>query len=282
MNALYNEIDRFCCDWLSNLMDENLITPGKIDDRSIVDLGPDDVAGFERVHFFAGIGTWDFVLSAAKWGDRPIWTGSCPCQPFSVAGARKGFADERDLWPELKRLIAKRMPPVIAGEQSANAAQWLSRLRSDLEALGYAVGAMPIEAASAGAYHYRDRYFFVADYDFECASEEWQQRSREFLRTGCDPENLIGSLEHLPSLGWGERWTEDELRSRGGSASCASLGDCQLIECPDGKWRPLPPPGVRWLGTGVSARVAKLRAIGNAIDWRPAAEFIQAFAECRP
>src|SRR5688572_9073782 len=104
MTAYYNEIDRFCCDWLSNLMDAELITPGKIDDRSIIDVRPDDLAGFERVHFFAGIGGWDHSLNLAGWSGR-AWTGSCPCQPFSLAGLRAGFDDTRDLWPAWFNLI---------------------------------------------------------------------------------------------------------------------------------------------------------------------------------
>lgn len=73
MKAYYNEIDRYCCDWLQNLMDAELITPGKIDDRSIHDVSPDDLHGFERVHLFAGIAGWDLALNMAEWGDSPVW-----------------------------------------------------------------------------------------------------------------------------------------------------------------------------------------------------------------
>lgn len=112
MNTFYNEIDPFCCAWLSNLMDAGHITPGKIDDRSIRDVRPDDVRGFERVHFFAGIGIWDHALTAAGWRGE-VWTGSCPCQPFSVAGAGRGTDDERHLWPEFYRLISECRPDAI-------------------------------------------------------------------------------------------------------------------------------------------------------------------------
>ena len=96
IRAFYNEIDPFCCAWLSNLMDAGLITPGTIDDRSILALRPEDLRGYDRAHLFAGIGVWDYALTRAGWPDdgRVTWTGSCPCQPLSGAGQRKGHADE--------------------------------------------------------------------------------------------------------------------------------------------------------------------------------------------
>lgn len=75
--ALYNDTDRACCAWLSNLMDAGLIAPGRIDDRPIQDISPGELAGFRRVHFFAGIGGWERALQLAGWpAERPVWTGS--------------------------------------------------------------------------------------------------------------------------------------------------------------------------------------------------------------
>lgn len=316
--AYYNEIEPYAAEWLKNLISKGLVAPGDVDTRSIVDVRPSDLIGYTQCHFFAGIGLWSLALRVAGWPDsRPVWTGSCPCQPFSVAGSKKGFADERDLWPQFHGLIEKRLPPVVFGEQSANAAEWLNRVRGNLEAVGYAVGAIPVEAASAGADHYRDRFWFVADYDLQCPGEGREQRSGQLGGSGSAPQDhpctvpngdgqrLEGdqpsdptmvrrrpaypgradphrALVDRPSIGWGEGWTEHEFRSRGFTAAVAGIGDGQFIECPDGKWRRLPPPGVRWLGTGVPARVAKLRAIGNAIDWRPASEVIRAYLDARP
>ena len=67
MKAYYNEIDGFCCNWLSNLMDAGHITPGKIDDRSIENVSPEDLQGYERAHFFAGIAGWELALNWAGW-----------------------------------------------------------------------------------------------------------------------------------------------------------------------------------------------------------------------
>src|SRR6516162_8666216 len=164
MRAFYNEIDSYCCDWLSNLMDAGCITVGKIDDRSIVDVFPDDVRGYERCHFFAGIGGWDYALSLCGYAG-PVWTGSCPCQPFSAAGKGKGADDERHLWPAWFSLIRECRPARVFGEQveAAIGWGWLDAVFSDLEAEGYACGAAVLPACSVGAPHIRQRVWFVAD-----------------------------------------------------------------------------------------------------------------------
>ena len=96
--AYYNEADRFRCDWLENQMREDLIAEGDIDGRSIAEVRAADLAGFRHCHFFAGgIGAWAHALDLAGWRDDvEVWTGSCPCTPFAVAGKRRGFADQGD------------------------------------------------------------------------------------------------------------------------------------------------------------------------------------------
>ena len=99
MIAYYNEIDPFAAEWLRNLIAAGHVMAGDVDERSIVEVSADDLAGYDRCHFFAGIAGWDLALQLAGWEDRPVWTGSCPCQPLSSAGQRKGHADKRHLWP---------------------------------------------------------------------------------------------------------------------------------------------------------------------------------------
>lgn len=79
IKAYYNEYDKNAVAWLKQLIKDKLITDGDVDDRSILDVSPDDLKGYDRVHFFAGIGGWDLALNLAGWGDRPVMTGSCPC-----------------------------------------------------------------------------------------------------------------------------------------------------------------------------------------------------------
>lgn len=252
MTAYYNEINPYAAQWLRNLVSKNMIAPGDVDERSIVDVKPDDLKGYAQCHFFAGIGGWSYALRLAGWEDgRHVWTGSCPCQPFSAIGTRKGFDDERHLWPELKRLVEKRRPTVFFGEQSANAAEWLRLVRSDMETMDYAMGAIPIEAASAGADVLGDRFWFVASTDITelCGQPSARQQ----------PQHQSDQVPHPLHAGRSDNWRRGQ----------------------DGKLRRVN-PGVHWMAHGVSARMGKISGFGNAIDPRPAAEVIGAYMEIAP
>lgn len=166
MKVYYNENDSFAAAWLRELIAAGVLPDGYVDERSIEDVTGDDLGQFGQCHFFAGIGGWPLALRLAGWpDDRPVWTGSCPCQPFSVAGKRGGTADKRHLWPEFLRLIAQCRPANVIGEQVASKAGrgWLAGVRANLEELEYAVGAADLCAAGAGAPHIRQRLYWVAD-----------------------------------------------------------------------------------------------------------------------
>lgn len=162
----YNEHDPFAAAWLRELIAAGHIAFGVVDERSIEDVLPSEVMQFKQCHWFAGVGVWSYALRRAGWADdRPVWTGSCPCQPFSAAGKGDGFADERHLWPAFYHLIAQCKPAKIFGEQVASKAvdAWIDLVHADLEAVGYAFGSVPFPSAGIGAPHIRDRNFWVAD-----------------------------------------------------------------------------------------------------------------------
>jgi len=149
-STYYNEHDPFAAEWLRELIKAGHIAPGVVDERSIEDVAPNYLDGFLQCHFFAGIGGWSLALRRAGWpDDRPIWTGSCPCQPFSAAGKGLGFADERHLWPAWFHLISECRPAAIFGEQVASKATgpWFDLVQADLEAMGYAFGCVPFPAS---------------------------------------------------------------------------------------------------------------------------------------
>ena len=165
MTAYYNEHDPYAAAWLRNLIAAGLIAPGHVDDRSIEEVHADDLRGFTQCHFFAGIGGWSFALRLAGWDDaRPVWTGSCPCQPFSEAGERKGFEDERHLWPMWFDLVRQCRPPIMFGEQVPEAIKlaWFDAVANDLEGEGYAVGAAVLSGCLVEARQERERLWFVA------------------------------------------------------------------------------------------------------------------------
>ena len=181
----YNEIDPYAAQWLRNLIAAGHIAHGIVDERSITDVKPFDLAGYTQCHFFAGIGVWSHALRQSGWPDsRPVWTGSCPCQPFSAAGNQKGTADERHLWPVWFNLIRECRPPVIFGEQVEAAIRhgWLDLVQTDLEGEDYACGAVGIPAAGVGAPHIRQRLWFMADntrVGQSGVSGRWQTRVTE-------------------------------------------------------------------------------------------------------
>lgn len=204
----YNEFDPFAAAWLRELIKGGHIAAGDVDERSITDVRADDLRGYTQCHFFAGIGVWSYALRRAGWPDtRPVWTGSCPCQPFSAAGKRGGFSDERHLWPEFYRLISQCRPASVFGEQvaSKDGLAWLGTVYADLENADYAVGAADLCAAGVGAPHIRQRLWFTAralvDANGDRRDGRWPSGSAE---EGRQPRPKLGGQLHRGLEGSGD------------------------------------------------------------------------------
>lgn len=288
MTAYYNEIDPAAAQWLRNLIEAGHIAPGYVDERSIEDVYPSDLRGFTQCHFFAGIGVWSYALRSAGWSDdRPVWTGSCPCQPFSAAGKGAGFDDERHLWPAFHHLIKECKPSAILGEQvaSKDADAWIDLVHADVEALGYAFGAVPFPSAGVGAPHIRDRLYWVAYADNK-RLERWRGMRERAAECVAGQIGLVGGMadtgqqrregEHALLLGVQPgRDAQDSVEAAGSGPVNGFWRDADWLACRDGKWRPVE-PGTQPLVDGAPARVVRLRAYGNAIN----AQAAQAFIEC--
>ena len=95
-------------------------------------------------------------------GSVDIICGGYPCQPFSLAGVRRGDKDDRHLWPEMLRIIQAVRPTWVCGENVAgHISMGLDEVLSDLEAEGYKTRCFVIPAVAADAHHRRDRCWIV-------------------------------------------------------------------------------------------------------------------------
>lgn len=298
MPAYYNENNAYCAEWLRNLIAAGHIAAGDVDERSIEDVAPDDLAGYGQCHFFAGIGGWSYALRLAGVPDDvPVWTGSCPCQPFSVAGKQRGVQDERHLWPVWFRLISQRRPAIIVGEQvaSSDARAWLDGVCADLEDADYACAAANLCAAGVGAPHIRQRLYWCARVGMangnsdgrEAAPVNELHHAQHHAESRCGAGLLAyaGSPRHEGRIYGGAYQERQALHGHSGRDGTTCDGwrcdspwrDASHVFCRDGKWRPIEPCTFP-LADGVPARVGRLRAYGNAIVPQVAAAFVRAVA----
>ena len=317
MSNYYNEFEPYAAQWIRNLIKAGHIPDGEVDERSITEVQPEDLEFFTQCHFFAGIAGWSLAARLASWpDDRELWTGSAPCQPYSVAGKQLGADDERDLWPHYFRLIAANRPAVCMGEQVAAAIgkNWLDRVFADLEGVGYACGATVLPACAVDAPHRRDRLWFVAGRELLADADgsrseaglsaphgRLQGHAEVFDDRGDGCAGLrrerdgraVGTLGDTNILRLGERSERASADERGGASASEGAVDvghagrdgawdsAGWLIGHDGKARRVE-PSICLLANGVPARVGRLRAYGNAIVPQVAAEIIKAWMDVRP
>lgn len=316
--AYYNDTNKAACAVMRELIADGVIAPGDVDDRSIEDVQPDDLRGYAQCHFFAGGGLWSVAARLAGWPDeRPLWTGSCPCQPFSVAGKGAGKDDPRHLWPHFLRLIRTGRPPVVMGEQVAGKAgyDWFDGVRADLAGENYAGRAVDIPALAVDAPHERNRLYWLAVGNAHdprqlesqghlagrgrrplhanalSVDDGFSDRQRQSIDKVCTGRNAADDADALGvDLVDTDHERREELRGaepiraeqprleRATGRNGSFWSDAEWIVCHDGKARRTK-SGLPLLVDGFPGRVDLWSIAGNAISPVLAAEVIAAFLD---
>ena len=213
-----------------------------------------------------------FTLNGADYAGVDLLTGGFPCQPFSVAGKRRGAEDERAIWPEMLRVIREAKPTWIIGENVAGIVTMeLDNILSDLEGIGYSAWPLVIPACAVDARHRRDRVWIVAN-----ASRELQHgrgQSRDGIRQHSDGGENVANAAKLHGNERGEYRQSSERQVPESGISGGSERESGL------HW--LPEPELGRVAHGIPHRAHRLRGLGNAIVPQVAEEIIRAITNLR-
>ena len=182
-------------------------------------------------------------------------SGGFPCQPHSVAGKRKGSTDERNLWPEFRRVIGEIKPRWVLAENvpglfSSDDGRFFGTILNDLAEMGYSTGWATYGAVDVGALHRRNRVFIVA-YSQQQGLEVRGVQPGDMGEQQSTTER--GSQDVADTTGKGLERRKLYFTSRAGSS-----------EFNDSSWWAVEPELGR-VAHGIPSRVDRLKAIGNAV-----------------
>jgi DNA (cytosine-5)-methyltransferase 1 len=231
------------------------------------------------------------------YGTINIVTGGFPCQPYSLAGQRRGNEDDRALWPQMLRIIREARPTWVLGENVAGIVSLaLDGVLADLEAEGYACQAFVIPAYAVGAYHRRDRVWIVGH--AQVNRMEGERAGGKQVAPGNAGEKVSMRPGETVADSDGFRleaaWTEQQP-ARTARKSVDVVESTGAVE-PD--WaggtvgQPWPVTDFEWpsrreverdfhgMAYGVSDRVDRIRALGNAIVPQVACEIMRCMLLC--
>ena len=213
------------------------------------------------------------TIPTDRLGGTDLICGGFPCQPWSQAGEQRGAEDDRDLWPEMLRIIETVQSRWIIGENVrgfVNEPLGLRRSLSDLESIGYQAIPFVVPACAVNAPHRRDRVWIVAHAD---SDSEPDGTVNEGQRCG----ELVGNTKRSRFSGVNRRGSGKEPENR-----CEGVADANSIgPQPSGAKQqatglvggskdngPKPwavEPDVGRVATGVPNRTHRLKALGNAV-----------------
>ena len=220
------------------------------------------------------------ALDGTRFRGAILLTGGFPCQPFSVAGKRKGKEDNRHLWPEMLRVISEARPAWVIGENVAGIVNMeLEQVCFDLEAEGYEVQPVIIPACAVNAPHRRDRVWILGrrqDADdpegggFGVCNTKHQQSGEGEIDAPSDADSDAPDADRQGS----QRRNERRERSRELSAweSIAERWN-------EGWYEVALRTCVRGIHDGLPRRVDRLKSLGNSIVPQIAYEIIRGIAE---
>lgn len=226
-------------------------------------------------------------------GSVDIICGGYPCQPFSLAGVRRGDKDDRHLWPQMLRIIQTVRPTWVIGENvNGHITMGLDEVLSDLEAEGYQARCFVIPAVAADAHHRRDRCWIIAhaDSEGEPVSAVNEQRLERAVMGNADSGDSQGvngwkpePSEQRGRQGFAAR-REDVPNASGaglqghvGQRQTGAQGQSEGYPAQCRWWEP--EPAVGRVANGVSGRVHRLRQLGNSIVPQVAARILWAIKE---
>ena len=241
-------------------------------------------AGLSKPVLFCDIEPWSRKILRKHWPDVPIaedvkelandsdglipdcdiLTAGYPCQPFSLAGERRGTEDDRHIWPYILSIIQGKRPAWCVFENVyGHVSMGLDEVLSDLEGEGYAARPFIVPACAADAPHRRDRVWIIAR-NVADTDGPGQQQSNEEMARGSSEQSDSRSLQSRNDVAHAERV------EREGSCSGSVLWERKVQTqsgrgCQDTQIRWAVEPAVGRVAHGIPRRVDRLRGLGNAI-----------------